>query len=178
MWEMATGQRYFPTDWSLDGGRRMWSALCGFEPLPHELLDASQIRGVDRGVMKLVRRLLQRDPALRPSLRQLLAEKLFQARGGTTTQVRRLSLSGLFRISRGTIGICTGFTGIVHREKLFQARRRHHHAGDPTGHSAALGIVRDKFRISTHLHRGIRRSIGTYKDFFRIMTLVPWADAR
>jgi hypothetical protein len=38
----------------MDGGRRMWSALCGFEALPHEIIDVSQIRGVDRGVMKLV----------------------------------------------------------------------------------------------------------------------------
>jgi hypothetical protein len=38
----------------MDGGRRMWSALCGFEPLPHEVVDISQIRGADRGVMKLV----------------------------------------------------------------------------------------------------------------------------
>jgi hypothetical protein len=34
-----------------------------------------------------VRRLLQRDPALRPTPRQLLSERLFQARGVTTTQV-------------------------------------------------------------------------------------------
>jgi hypothetical protein len=32
----------------------MWSALCGFEPLPHEIIDASAIKGADRGVMKLV----------------------------------------------------------------------------------------------------------------------------
>jgi hypothetical protein len=38
----------------MDGGRRMWSALCGFEPLPHEIIDASAIKGADRGVMKLV----------------------------------------------------------------------------------------------------------------------------
>jgi hypothetical protein len=50
----AAGQRYFPPEWSMDGGRRMWSALCGFEPLPHETVDISHIRGVDRGVMKLV----------------------------------------------------------------------------------------------------------------------------
>jgi hypothetical protein len=34
-----------------------------------------------------VRRLLQRDPALRPTPQQLLSERLFQARGVTTTQV-------------------------------------------------------------------------------------------
>jgi hypothetical protein len=34
-----------------------------------------------------VRRLLQRDPGLRPTPRQLLSERLFQARGVTTTQV-------------------------------------------------------------------------------------------
>eukprot|EP00883_Tetradesmus_obliquus_P003774 jgi/Sobl393_1/14073/SZX67297.1 len=45
MWELATGQRYFPPEWSMDGGRRMWSALCGFEPLPHELIDISTMRG-------------------------------------------------------------------------------------------------------------------------------------
>jgi hypothetical protein len=38
----------------MDGGRRMWSALCGFEPLPHEIIDAGAIKGADRGVMKLV----------------------------------------------------------------------------------------------------------------------------
>ncbi|WIA44519.1 hypothetical protein OEZ86_007258 [Tetradesmus obliquus] len=99
MWELATGQRYFPPEWSMDGGRRMWSALCGFEPLPHELIDISTMRGVDRGVMKLVRRLLQRDPALRPTPRQLLSERLFQARGVTTTQVSQGS-----NISHGSAG--------------------------------------------------------------------------
>eukprot|EP00883_Tetradesmus_obliquus_P003773 jgi/Sobl393_1/14071/SZX67295.1 len=77
----------------------MWSALCGFEPLPHELIDISTMRGVDRGVMKLVRRLLQRDPALRPTPRQLLSERLFQARGVTTTQVSQGS-----NISHGSAG--------------------------------------------------------------------------
>jgi hypothetical protein len=38
----------------MDDGRRMWSALCGFEALPHKIIDVSQIRGVDRGVIKLV----------------------------------------------------------------------------------------------------------------------------
>jgi hypothetical protein len=38
----------------MDGGRRMWSALCCFEPLPHEIIDASAIKGADRGIMKLV----------------------------------------------------------------------------------------------------------------------------
>jgi hypothetical protein len=42
----------------MDGGRRMWSALCGFEPLPHEIIDASAIKGADRGVMKLVSSLI------------------------------------------------------------------------------------------------------------------------
>jgi hypothetical protein len=35
-----------------------------------------------------VRRLLQRDPALRPTPQQLLSERLFQAHGVTTTQVK------------------------------------------------------------------------------------------
>jgi hypothetical protein len=51
---LSSGQRYFPPEWSMDGGRRMWSALCGFEPLPHEIIDAGAIKGADRGVMKLV----------------------------------------------------------------------------------------------------------------------------
>jgi hypothetical protein len=50
-----------------------------------------------------VRRLLQRDPALRPTPRQLLAERLFQARGVTTTQVREeLGSHGVFKRLRRT----------------------------------------------------------------------------
>jgi serine/threonine protein kinase len=73
MYELVTGQRYFPVEWTVvDGGRRVWSALCGFEPLPHEMTDVTQMRGAEKGVMKLVHRLLQRDPRLRPSPLHLL----------------------------------------------------------------------------------------------------------
>lgn len=43
-----------------------------------------------------VRRLLQRDPALRPTARQLAAARLFNARGNTTTAMQQgIGMSGL-----------------------------------------------------------------------------------
>lgn len=48
-----------------------------------------------------IRKLLQRDPALRPTPRQLLAERIFQARGNTTTHVSQGS-----SLSHGSSGTC------------------------------------------------------------------------
>ena len=83
-YELLTARRTFPPPIS---ERDVWDQLAGRAPLPWERADAREERAALKALRRSVLKCLERDPALRPTSRELLGSwnGLFESMTGTTT---------------------------------------------------------------------------------------------